>query len=134
MPEAWSYPYSPPVPAPQPKNMICDRCGEEIKPTERSVNVFIGRAGYGPKSGQAMVVEDREIEDAGLDNANVHLQCLLEFAEEAEAMIEYRVDDVVNDDIDPEADDSVNCIHCGVILDVRACCAGCDAKLSPNWG
>lgn len=114
------------------KKHPCEECGEEILPEERCANVFIGKAGVGPKSGQPMVVDSEEMRDMGISHGDVHLRCLQDYAWKMEAFVDHH--DGVEDAPDPEADDSVCCIHCGVLIDIRACCAGCDDKLNSNWG
>lgn len=79
--------------------LICDGCGEEICLGEEAINIFKGRSGFGPKSGQPMVVESGY---SDYENANLHTYCVAKFAREK--IYEQQLDDSLT-------------------------CAGCDAKL-----
>lgn len=109
---SWSYGPTPvPVAAPTPVKapfLECDNCGEDIEEGDECVQLFIGRAGKGKKSGQPTVVDSMAMEPQHAV-ANLHLWCVAEFAVT-----------VVYEDQNYE--------------DEPQFCAACDAKLDGDSG
>lgn len=85
---------------PQLQTLVCDMCGEDIEFEEEAVEIFIGKAGYGPKSRQPMVVDNSNIDNP---QANLHPWCVAKFARQC-----------INDD---QLDDERYCASCEVRLE-----------------
>lgn len=67
-----------PVPQKAPVQFLdCDNCGETIEEGSECVQLFLGRAGRGKKSGLPSVVESQYTETS---SANLHVWCIAEYA------------------------------------------------------